>query len=200
MHVFLLSLPDSRVRRKSAIGKLLACDIPFEIVDGVEARKWNPEHLVCQDDVRTWMKPTEIGCYMGHLRALERLIDYGLPYACVLEDDFCFEADPDWGLKEIERQLPADFDYVHLQRDVGINPKYRDAQQVGRFMRMHETPYLTTGYIISCRLAAYILQHESRCRMPIDHLMAELSHQGNFYRPIRPLIGIQCGLTSDIHG
>ncbi len=81
MHVLLLSLPDSRLRRRSAISKLHAASISFEIVDGVEALKMQPEHLVYHPDAIGWMKPTEIGCYMGHLRALQRLLDYGLPFA-----------------------------------------------------------------------------------------------------------------------
>ncbi len=199
MHIFLLSLPDSRQRRASAIGKLRSHNIPFEIVDGVEARKMQREHLACHPDGSDWLKVTEIGCYMAHLRAMQRLVDYQLPYACILEDDFCFEADPDWGLLEIEHHLPPDFDYVHLQRDVGINPNYRDAARVGQFYRMIETPYLTAGYVIHYRLATAILEHESLCRMPIDHLMSQLSHSGNFYRPLKPLIGIETGLRSDMH-
>lgn len=199
MHVFLLSLPDSRQRRLSAIGKLHAARISFEIVDGVEALKLQPQHLAYHSDAIGWMKPTEIGCYMGHLRALQRLVDYDLPYACVLEDDFCFEADPDWGLMDIQPHLPAGFHYIQLQRDLGLNSKYRDGEQVGQFVRMFETPYLTTGYIIQRNLAAYILEHEHHCRMPIDHLFAELSHRGYFYRPLKPLIGIQSGLPSDTH-
>ena len=199
MHIFLLSLPDSRQRRLSAIGKLQRHKIPFEIVDGVEARKWHPNFLNCEESVRSWMKPTEVGCYMGHLRAMQRLVDYRLPYACILEDDFCFEADPDWGLMEIADHLPEDFHYIHLQRDLGTNLKYRDGPVSNGFARMIETPYLATGVIICYQLAAYILEHEACCRMPIDHLYAKLSHRGNFYRPIKPLIGIQSDLASDTH-
>lgn len=199
MHVFLLSLPDSRVRRLSAIAKLQACQIPFEIVDGVEASKLRPEYVDYHDDARAWMKPTEVGCYMAHLRALQRMLDYRLPYVCILEDDFCFEAEPDWGLNEIEQHIPGNFHYIQLQRDLGINPNYRDAEQVGGFIRMIETPYMTTGYIIQHTLAAYIVKHEQRCRMPIDHLFCELSHHGKFYRPVKPLVGIQVGLASDTH-
>ena len=34
--------------------------------------------------------------------------------------------------------------------------------------------------------------------MPIDHLYAQLSRRGLFYQSIKPLIGIQGGLPSDI--
>ncbi len=198
MRTFVISLPDARQRRLSAIRKLLPTGIPFEIVDGVEAKKMRSEFLPCAPEARHWLRVSEVGCYLAHLRAMQRIVDYDLPLACVLEDDFCFEPDPDWGLLQIRDHLPNDFRYVHLQRDVGINPKFRDIERVGGFCRTYETPCCTTGYIISRELAEYILQHESHCRLPIDHLFCEISHQGGFYRTYKPLIGIEAELGSEI--
>lgn len=198
MHTFLLSLPDSRQRRLSALGQIQGSGLSFELVDGVEAGKMRIESLPIDPDALDWLKTGEIGCYFGHLRILQRIVDYGLRYACVLEDDFCFETDPDFGLAEIGPHLPKPFHYVHLQRDLGLNPNYGVVGTQDRFLRVCETPYCTTGYVIEHSLASYILEHHSVCRMPIDHLYAELSRRGLFYQSIKPLIGIQCGLPSDI--
>ncbi len=202
MRVFILSLPDSRQRRLSALRLIQPTGMPFEIVDGVEGTKLGWEKLLHDPSVKDWMKLGEVGCYLGHLRILQRVVDYGLPYACVLEDDFCFEADPDYGLTEIETQLPKPFHYIHLQRDLGINEKLQVVGRQGSFLRIRETPYCTTGYIVERSLAKYILAHEANCRMQIDHLYAELSHRGQFYQPQKPLIGINPNLPSDIqrHG
>jgi glycosyl transferase, family 25 len=105
-----------------------------------------------------------------------------------LEDDFCFEANPDYGFIEIESRLPKPFHYIHLQRDLGINDKLQVVGRQGSFLRIRETPYCTTGYIVERSLAKYILAHEANCRMQIDHLYAELSHRGQFYQPQKPLI------------
>ena len=198
MHTFLLSLPDSRQRRLSALGQIQGSGLSFELVDGVEAGKMRIESLPIDPDALAWLKTGEVGCYFGHLRILQRIVDYGLRYACVLEDDFCFETDPDFGLTEIGPHLPRPFHYVHLQRDLGLNPNYGVVGTQDRFLRVCETPYCTTGYIVEHSLASYILEHHSVCRMPIDHLYAELSRRGLFYQSIKPLIGIQCGLPSDI--
>ena len=100
MKVFLISLPDSRKRRLLALQNIRISGLPFEIVDGVEAKKLRDEWLpVGQTDYA--LLPGEIGCYAAHLRALQRIVDYDLPWGYVLEDDFCYEADPDYGLVEI---------------------------------------------------------------------------------------------------
>ncbi len=208
MHNLLISLPDAHHRRVSAFEQLKRCGIGFEWVAGVEASKYKPECLAIDNRSRTWLKTGEVGCYHGHLQAMRRLVEYGWPYACILEDDFCFEADPDFGLCEIEHFLPNEFHFIHLQRNLGMNPRFRnrgkkgllasDQRTLGGFDRVCETPFCTSGYIIHRTLAKYILDHEFECRMPIDHLFAELSYRGLFFMTVRPLIGIRGGLGSDI--
>jgi glycosyl transferase, family 25 len=198
MQYFILSLPLSRQRRLSALQKIQAMNVPFEIVDGVEANRLQPDALTWDEHAKTWMKLGEVGCYMGHMRILQRIVDYGLKFACVLEDDFCLEADPEYGLDEIERYLPNGFHYIHLQRNCGWNPKYRVHATVGNYWRVSETPLGSIGYIIERSLAEYILNHHAVCTMQIDHLFAQLSAQGRFYQPIKPVVGIEVGLKSDI--
>jgi len=200
MHIFLISMPWPSDRRASGLTKVKATGLTFELVDGVETAKWLSDALPI--DPRPWGRPLltgEVGCYLAHLRVLQRIVDYNLPWACILEDDFCFEADPDFKLHEIESTLPRDFHYVHLQRDIHINPHFRRVERHGRYDLIHQTPYCTVGYIITNPLAQYVLEHHSLCRMPIDHLYSDLSNRGRFYAPVKPLVGCQLGLTSDIH-
>ena len=199
MHVFLLSLPDSRRRRLSAIGKIQQTGIPFEIVDGVEALKMHPEQLKCTQHALTWMKPGEVGCYMGHMRCLQRMVDYGLPYAMVLEDDFCFESNPSFPFHELDANLPPHFHFIHLQRDIGINSEYRQHGVEGCYWRVSPTPLGTVGYVIERSLAEYVLKNHALCELPIDHMFSSLSSRGRFYQPLRPLVGIQFDLPSDTH-
>ena len=199
MRLFVLSLPDSRQRRLSAIRLLQQSGIEFELVDGVEGAKMRPETLSVDPKAPQFMKPGEIGCYFGHLRILQRIVDYGLPYACVLEDEFCFEPNPDFGFQDIEAHLPQQFHYIHLQRNLSMNSKYKVVEQAGLFRRVRECEYGTISYIIERSLAQHILDQHSVCRMPIDHLFVELSRRGLFYEPQKPLVGVQLGLPSDIH-
>ncbi len=199
MKVFLISLPDSPVRRLSALRNIRISGLPFEIVDGVEAKKMRVEWLpVGQTDYP--LLPGEIGCYAAHLRALQRIVDYDLPWGYVLEDDFCYEDDPTYRLVQIARALPATFDYIALFRSLGINACYQRHEESGAFRKLCETEYLTTGYIAHRTFAEYVLKHHSLCEMPIDHLYSMLSHSRNCFETIRPIIAIAPGPGSDIHG
>jgi len=199
MKVLLISLPDSRVRRLSALQNIRISGLPFEIIDGVEAKKMRPECLPVgkTDDP---LLAGEIGCYAAHLRALQRIVDYDLPWGYVLEDDFCYEADPTYGLVEIAGVLPASFDYIALFRSLGINACYQRHEESGAFRRLCETEHLTTGYVAHRRFAEYVLKHHPLCEMPIDHLYSKLSHSCNCFETISPIIAIAPGLGSDIHG
>jgi glycosyl transferase, family 25 len=200
MHIFVISLADPPDRRNSALSKLKPLGLPFEIVDGVEAKKWQRQELPIELGRNDWLKAGEVGCYLAHLRALRRIVDYDLPYACILEDDFCFEANPDVGLAELESTLPADFHYIHLQRDIGLNGSYYVAEDYGLYRRTMGTPLGAVGYVVTRPLADYILNKHQTPQMPIDWLFDKLAKQGRFYMPRKPIVGVQEGLPSEIHG
>jgi glycosyl transferase, family 25 len=193
-------MASSRARRLAGLSKVQPTGLPFEIVDGVDAKMWRPEALPVVESARNRVRPGEVGCHMAHLRAMSRIVDYGLEWGCVLEDDFCYESDPDFGLVEIENALPQPFDFVHLQRDWGWNTQLKISERKGAFERTYGTSYGTVGYIIHRNFAQYLLKDHALCSMPIDHLLNELAKgQWRFYRPVKPLIGVQLGLDSDIH-
>ena len=200
MKVLIISLPDSRQRRLSAIANIKISGLPFEIVDGVEARKMHSSALPVQEG--TWkqpLHPEEAGCYYAHLRALQRIVDYDLPWGYVLEDDFCYEPNPELGLVEIANTLPEPFDYIGIFKTLGINPQHRRLVSVGPYWRVCESELLATGYLAHQRFAEYVLTNHSVCEMPIDHLYAKLSHLRIFYELKHPIIAIAPNLGSDIH-
>ncbi len=200
MIAFIISLPDSRERRRSAIAKIRPTGIPFEIVDGVETRKYRHDALVC-DRTKWWppMKPGEIGCFYSHMRVLTRIVDYDLPWAFVFEDDFCYEPDPERGLCEIANQLPAKFDHLGLQSNIGLNPKRRVIAEHGRFLQMRETSLQAIGYVITQSFARVVLDHHSRCQTPIDQMYSRLSYTHIMYELRSPIIGIQSDFESVTH-
>jgi glycosyl transferase, family 25 len=200
MHAFIISMPEDSPRRRSALEKIKPVGIPFEIVDGVEAKKWLPEELrrVCTS--RCSLKPGEIGCYLAHLRAMKRVVEYGLPWAIILEDDFCFEANPDFGLAQIEPYLTFDFDYIQLQRDLGWTPWLQTRDHSRYFLQMNGTPLGTTGYLISNRFCQEMLTKHSVVNVQIDQQFCQVGRHYCFLRPRKPIIGIQVGLHSDING
>ena len=199
MKVFIISLADSRVRRLSALHNIRISGLPFEIVDGVEAKKMRDECLPVGQNDRPLLLG-EIGCYAAHLRALQRIVDYDLPWGYVLEDDFCYETNSAYGLVEIAGQLSPAFDYIALFRSLGINDRYQQREESGAFRRLCETEHLATGYIAHRTFAEHVLKHYLLCEIPIDHLYANLSHFRNCFETISPIIAIAPDLGSDIHG
>jgi GR25 family glycosyltransferase involved in LPS biosynthesis len=199
MHVFLISMPQPGPRRTNGLSKVRMTGLPFDIVDGVEAANWRPETLPMDGAWGRPLLPGEVGCYMAHLRALQRIVDRDLPWGCILEDDFCYEADADVGLAELEPTLPPMFEYVHLQRDIGLNPGHQVLATEGLYHRIIGTPLCALGYVASRRLAERVLAGHATCRMPIDHLYNQLSYDGRFYKLVKPVVGIQVGLDSVIH-
>lgn len=200
MHLFLISMPEPSARRRSALDKVKSIDLSFEIVDGIETSKWRTDALpVGESTIGRELLAGEIGCYLAHLRAMQRIVDYGLPWGCILEDDFCFEVSPDVGLCEIETVIPADFHYIHIQRQLNLNNDFQLFDHNRYFMRTKGTPLGAAGYIISNPLAQYIVENHAVCRMPIDHLFHSLSVDGNFYVLRKPIVGVQLGLCSHIH-
>lgn len=170
MHLFLISLPEPSLRRRSAIDKLNPTGLRFEIVDGVEARKWRDSELPIAENAWRGLSAGQVGCYLAHLCALRRLVDYELNWACILEDDFCFEANPSLGLADLEANLPVDFHYIHLQRDLGLNADLQRAERCGPFERILGTPLCSAGYVITRPLAEHVLGNHAEVVMPIDHL------------------------------
>lgn len=200
MKVFIISLPDSRKRRISALKNIRISGLPFEIVDGVEAKKMRPKYLIHEQGV--WGRQLlagEIGCYAAHLRALQRIVDYELPWGYVLEDDFSYEPDPEYGLVEIADLLPGSFDYITLFKTLGINSKHERIAQHGPFWKVCEPELLATGYIVHNRFAKFVLEHHNICRMPIDNLYAGLSYTHECFELNSPIVGISAGLGSVIH-
>jgi glycosyl transferase, family 25 len=89
--------------------------LPFDIVDGVAAAKWRPEALPVDGSSGQPLLPGEVGCYMAHLRARQRIVDRDLPWGCIPEDDFCYEADADVGLVELEKNVWPQAEEPHVQ-------------------------------------------------------------------------------------
>lgn len=89
-----LSLPDSNERRAGITSQLDRFGIPFEFVDGVDARQGLPAEFEAAVDRATaarrigrQMMDPEIGCALGQVRLLKRFLESDAERALVLEDD-----------------------------------------------------------------------------------------------------------------
>lgn len=174
--IFVVSLARIRSRRVQVVAQLLATGLEFEIVDAVDAHAVKPEVLTVPDDAYRRMSAGEVGCYLSHLGIYQRICDYDLDYAIVLEDDFQLNPASRLTLENLWEFLPAGADHVQLH-NLGnyLHSGYQIAQPGVHFNRVQPTSPGTFGYLISQRLARCMLEHYATPRMAIDWLFIHLS-------------------------
>ncbi|MDB6078084.1 MAG: glycosyl transferase, family 25 [Akkermansiaceae bacterium] len=197
---FVVSLKRVRERRLRVIRQMNALNQPFEIVDACDAKQVRPELLVCGP--RPWdLSNGEVATYYSHLGLMERIVDYGLDYAIVLEDDFLFGNAQRLTMDNVHELMPVDADHIQLHdiRD-HFSKEYAVAERGELFNRLSCTNVMTVGYMISRRLAEYLLTYHPLPRMPIDHQLIEISKQQifNYYDVNERLIDADWGGKSEI--
>ncbi|MFH6954753.1 glycosyltransferase family 25 protein [Pseudoalteromonas sp. XMcav1-K] len=98
--VFLINLDKSTERLKKSSGRLAAQNIQFERIPAIDGTKLtNAEiqaHYSSQLNSKQYYRNLgygEIGCFLSHRLAWQKIIEQKLPYAIVLEDDFQLAGD-----------------------------------------------------------------------------------------------------------
>jgi glycosyl transferase family 25 len=91
--ILVINLRGSTERWNKASAELAAAGLAFERLDAVDGRLLPRVELdrIAPWDRRAFFKPLspgEVGCYLSHLAAAERIVAEGWPRALVLEDDF----------------------------------------------------------------------------------------------------------------
>ncbi len=173
--IFILSLARERQRRLHALAQIRPTGLAFELVDALDSRMLRRELM--EVPASAWsLSNGEVACYLSHLRLLQRLSDYELDYAIILEDDFVLRESANLSLSSLWDHLPAGADHVQLHdMKAEIFDPYRLIEPGPLFNRVSPTNVGSWGYVVSRKLAEYVLRHHLVPRMPIDHLYIELS-------------------------
>jgi len=92
--VFVISLPDSLERRGKIARHFDDLRLPFEFVDAVDGRNGLPgefETMIDRDvaitDSGYAMLDVEFACALSHIKVYRTMLDRGIPFALILEDD-----------------------------------------------------------------------------------------------------------------
>lgn len=198
--IFVISLRRVRERRLQILHQLLPRGLPFELVDAVDARQLKPELLVREEDASE-MPDGAWACYQSHIGIFERIIDYGLDYGVILEDDCVLLDSGKMSLANIWEKLPADADHIQLHGLKGFLSKgYRVEEEGEYFNKLACTNVFTVGYIVSRRLADFILTRHRKPRMAPDLLFVAISKLGkfNFYDVSEKLVEPNWRISSSI--
>ena len=149
--MFVISLRRARERRLQVLKHLEGVDLPYEIVDAFDARQVRPELLVRAKGAEH-LGDGVVGAYSSHIGILERIVDYGLDYALVLEDDFVICDSKKLTLRTIWDHLPDGADHVQLHNHKNhFSREYQVDERGELFNKLGCTNVITIGYIISNR-------------------------------------------------
>lgn len=176
LKAFVINLDRSPERMEGISKNLDALGIPFERVAAVDGSKLTEQEIAehyCEALNKTLhyrpMKAGEVACYLSHRKVCQQILDSGLDYALVLEDDA--ELVP--GSREFVEKAAAShqhWDIVKLYE--GPNAKKAiDALKVTEQFSLTVTakvPSGTVAQIISREGARKILAMSERFGRPID--------------------------------
>lgn len=173
---YIINLPRDRERRVH-ISKLMdERGIPFELVeavDGTALTVLEREGWILPSGAPRPLVPGEIGCFLSHRRVWKRLVEEGLDYGVVFEDDIRLSSRASALLSDLG-WIPSEADIVRLETALmKVTWDQRSAAAVdGRAVRrLRSFHWGTAGYVISRRAAEDLLSLSEFISLPVDDFM-----------------------------
>lgn len=142
-----------------------------------------------------------VGCSLSHIEAWKHLQASHAPAYCIFEDDTELPVDFRPKLEQLLKELPADWDAVHLQKRSFANND--DCKPIPGSNFQHCTSLMGSwAYLISRQGAEKLLKRCYPIEMHIDAYMAYMSRMKHIKLLWHPLISIPANVDdSDInHG
>ena len=169
--VFLINLDRSPERLARIDQQLRSLDVAYTRVPGVDGRFLDPALRSAPRGNEWYFRPMEngdIGTYQSHRVCWQRVLDEGLDWAIVLEDDVVLAPT----FREVPAaiaQLPQDWDLVKLSKGWRRRKTWR-LGRAGEFdvVAFYKIPAGTQGYAVSRRGAERLLRGQRRIMRPVD--------------------------------
>ena len=199
MRLFAINLHRSRDRRSALLTWVSRVGLPWEIFDAVDAAALRPDAVPWTNDhwgENLW--PGQVGCFLSHARVLQRVLDYGLDWAVIVEDDVHLL--PDRGAAVRDLVLPPSFDLIYLHEMLQPFLRSTVASSDGPLHRVNPAMLTTGAYIVSRRFAERFCAQFTRVEMPIDHLYRRASRAADalFFELADPVFRIDGRFPSTI--
>jgi glycosyl transferase family 25 len=122
--LFVINLERSSDRRKHITSQLDALGLHCEIFPASDGARLSEHELGQYDEayvigqIARPMSRSEVGCYLSHTGAWQKIVEEGIPWAVVLEDDIEIHSDLKAVLSAIS-SIPCDWDVIRL---AGLGP------------------------------------------------------------------------------
>ena len=204
--IILINLSESKARLERSQQELAKFGLSFERLEAVDGRKMSKEEI---DKVSHWDKsaffkplsPGEIGCFLSHIAAAEKIVRENWPHALVLEDDFRLTPHFTDIISEALKNAPLGFHIIKLQGNVRGGEVVINLNIDHKIMRHRSISAQTVAQLWSLEGAIAFLSITRPLRRPVD---VQLKHwwEGplNIFQVSPPIVldGDAQGTTSTI--
>ncbi|QYJ97545.1 glycosyltransferase family 25 protein [Shewanella alkalitolerans] len=176
--VFVINLARSPERMTHITEQLNRIGVPFERLEGIDGNELtdsdiervSPAKLVRQNYYRALSKG-EVGCSLSHKKAWQKIIDDGLDYAFILEDDIYLE-DNFADVVNLMASLPTqEWDFIKLYplRKGGLKNIRNTFDYKGhKFISYHKFPISAVAQIVSKKGAQALIKNMPYVVQPVD--------------------------------
>lgn len=203
MKVYVINLDNSLSRWEKISQDLGHLNASFERVSAIYGKSIDWQAVSDDQYCRAYMgrsiQPGEVGCFMSHVKALQKFIDDSEDYAIVLEDDSQVSTD----LLKLADQVLARLKTSDFYA-VNLGPSdYKYASVVGHLEAYqlyctHRFPMLATGILWSRRGAQEFLKQFKLVSLPYDNYLRVFLTGTNKSYSIKPSIVTPADFESDI--
>jgi glycosyl transferase family 25 len=204
--IILINLGESKARLERSQEELAKFGLSFERLEAVDGRKMSKDEL---DKVSPWDKsaffkplsPGEVGCYLSHVAAAEKIVRENWLYALVLEDDFRLTPHFNDVISAALKDAPHGFHIIKLQGNVRAGEVVASINTNHKIMRHRCISSQTVAQLWSLEGAIAFLSIARPLRRPVD---VQLKHwwEGplNVFQVSPPIVldGDAKGTTSTI--
>jgi glycosyl transferase, family 25 len=204
--IILINLGESKARLERSQQELAKFGLSFERLEAVDGRKMSKDEL---DKISPWDKsaffkplsPGEVGCYLSHVAAAEKIVRENWPYALVLEDDFRLTPHFNEVISTALKDAPHGFHIIKLQGNVRAGEVVASINSDHKIMRHRCISAQTVAQLWSLEGAIAFLSIARPLRRPVD---VQLKHwwEGplNIFQVSPPIVldGDAKGTTSTI--
>lgn len=173
--IFVINLDERPDKFKNAEDQLIAQDFTCERISAVRGSNLSQAEVDSAYDgqlnKQNYMKPLslgEIGCYLSHRSAWQKIVDEQLDYAIILEDDCKLEPT----FKEVPQAISKliNWDYIKLTGPRGKKKIQESCSISNGFSIAHynKVPISTPGQVVSLKGAQTLLQNSKPFYRPVD--------------------------------
>jgi glycosyl transferase, family 25 len=192
--IYIINLERSIARRDAMACQLHGLDLTFTFIKAVDGHALEPTALPDYNmKKRRWyfdqdLTPSQLGCYLSHLRLMEKIAMERPTYAVILEDDVDID-DAFVDVLHAIGQLPATWDMIRL---AGL--RERRAQPLHQLTPQHTVARLLNtangahAYALTPRGASKLVAVARPIVRPIDIMMDRYWYNGIDILAVQPYV------------